>query len=34
MEGPHPIERMLQDSVGDPFGDPFGHMRLVGKTLE
>jgi PhnB protein len=28
--GPHPIKRMLQGSVVDPFG----HMWLVGKFLE
>ena len=30
MEGPQPIQRMLQGSVVDPFG----HMWLVGKILE
>jgi hypothetical protein len=30
MEGPPPIQRMLQGSVVDPFG----HMWLVGKILE
>lgn len=29
-EGPHPIKRMLQGAVIDPFG----HMWLVGKFLE
>jgi hypothetical protein len=28
--GPHPIRRMLQGAVIDPFG----HMWLVGKILE
>jgi PhnB protein len=28
-EGPHPIERMLQGAVVDPFG----HMWLIGKFL-
>jgi uncharacterized glyoxalase superfamily protein PhnB len=30
MTGPHPIRRMLQGAVVDPFG----HMWLVGKILE
>jgi PhnB protein len=30
VTGPHPIKRMLQGSVVDPFG----HMWLVGKILE
>jgi PhnB protein len=30
MAGPHPIKRMLQGAVVDPFG----HMWLVGKILE
>jgi hypothetical protein len=30
VTGPHPIKRMLQRSVLDPFG----HMWLVGKILE
>lgn len=30
MNGPHPIRRMLQGSVVDPFG----HMWLIGKILE
>lgn len=29
-EGPHPIKRMLQGAVIDPFG----HMWLIGKFLE
>ena len=29
-EGPHPITRMLQGAVVDPFG----HMWLIGKFLE
>jgi PhnB protein len=30
MTGPHPIKRMLQGAVIDPFG----HMWLIGKILE
>jgi PhnB protein len=30
MAGPHPIRRMLQGAVVDPFG----HMWLIGKILE
>jgi PhnB protein len=30
MTGPHPIKRMLQGALVDPFG----HMWLVGKILE
>ena len=30
MTGPHPIKRMLQSAVVDPFG----HMWLIGRVLE